>query len=65
MDKRMKKGRGIVAPALDNPPLGGMVVASPALYCPTWPSYRPRASATSDEKSVWWCTIFHPSVSRR
>jgi hypothetical protein len=29
------------------------------------PSYMPRASATSEEKSVWWCTIFHPSASRR
>src|ERR687889_292520 len=29
------------------------------------PSYMPRAWATSFEKSVWWCTIFHPSASRR
>src|SRR5918995_4931774 len=29
------------------------------------PSYKPRAWATSEEKSVWWCAIFHPSASRR
>jgi hypothetical protein len=30
-----------------------------------FPSYLPRAWDNSFEKSEWWCTIFHPSASRR
>src|SRR5215217_1635158 len=33
---------------------------------PSWlSSGPPRASTIAEEKSVWWCTIFHPSSSRR